>query len=315
MMDIQSWKQVGTSGGLQSTDGRQSAVFVSCGGNPLVSGEFNIHDPKDVGDGFPSRARMLVIAGQEFGHYADIIRNAKGHKVARHTADISGLKATDEAHHARQYDLRYGHIFPDAALSTQAYMSINSTDFNGNQVYLSRLGYTGEDGFEISIAAEDAPELWELLLKKDVKPIGLAARDSLRLEMGYPLYGHDLDDTTSPIEADLAWVIRKKDTNFIGSTRITKEREQGVKRKRVGITLLERGVAREGAEISLNGQIIGALTSGGMSPLLKRAIGQGYIIAEAAQKAQIVDVIIRGKSLKAEITSPVFLKPKTKTGV
>lgn len=109
MMDIQSWKQVGTSGGLQSTDGRNSAVFISCNGNPLVSSEFNVEEPVEMGDGYPAKARLLVIGAQELGHYADIIRDKKGRKVARHSANIACTKATEEAHHARQYDLRFAH--------------------------------------------------------------------------------------------------------------------------------------------------------------------------------------------------------------
>lgn len=206
-----------------------------------------------------------------------------------------------------------GTLLPEADLASQGYMSIQATSFAGTDIFISRLGYTGEDGFEISISANKAPEFWDALTEKGVKPIGLGARDSLRLEMGYPLYGHDLDETTSPIEADLGWVVRKKDNAFIGGERVAKERESGISRKRVGVKLTGRGIAREGSPIFLGDKKIGTLTSGSPSPLLKQSIGQGYVDISAAKHGTIVEVEVRGNKIKAEVTSPMFLKPKTKT--
>ena len=126
----------------------------------------------------------------------------------------------------------------------------------GQRCWIARLGYTGEDGFEISIPAKDAEEFWKRLSNhKDVKPIGLAARDSLRLEMGYPLYGHDIDDTTSPVEANSTWIMGKKENRtFIGAKRVFDEIKNGTKRKRVGVKITGKGVAREGAEALKLGQ-------------------------------------------------------------
>jgi aminomethyltransferase len=185
---------------------------------------------------------------------------------------------------------------------------------SGEEIFISRTGYTGEDGFEVSIENNIAAKFWENLSEKEeVEPIGLGARDSLRLEMGYPLYGHDLNDSTSPIEAGLGWVVSKTNENFIGAERILKEKAEGSSRKRLGVKLLERGIAREDTEISKNGEIIGKLTSGGFSPNLKTSIGQGYFDTNKIQKGDQVFAIIRGKEIKAEITSPVFIDAKTKS--
>lgn len=184
-----------------------------------------------------------------------------------------------------------------------------------DDLYISRLGYTGEDGFEISVPAEHAPTLWERLMEhEEVKPIGLAARDSLRLEMGYCLYGHDIDETTSPIAADLTWVIGKDADAFIGSAKILKDKEDGTMIKRVGIKLLDKGVAREGCALfSKEGEKIGVLTSGGFSPTLQEAIGQGYVAATESDPGTIVFVDVRGKHLKAEVAAMPFVTPKVKS--
>jgi aminomethyltransferase len=184
---------------------------------------------------------------------------------------------------------------------------------NGEEVYIGRTGYTGEDGFEVSIKNSAAEKFWlELSSCHEVKPIGLGARDSLRLEMGYPLYGHDLDDTTSPIEAGLAWVVSKSNLDFIGSTRVLGEKINGVNRKRLGVKLLDRGIAREGTEIRKNGVKIGVLSSGGFSPNLKTSIGQGYFDTTKAKIGDEVMAIVRDREIPAILHSPVFVTAKTK---
>ena len=206
--------------------------------------------------------------------------------------------------------------FIDGDLANLPYMNIGFYLLeDGTQIFVSRTGYTGEDGFEISIPNDKAADLWVDLCKNEaVKPIGLGARDTLRLEMGYPLYGHDLDDKTSPIEAGLRWVVSKVNEDFIGSSRILKEKEEGVSKKRVGIKLADRGIAREGSEVRNNdGKVIGSLTSGGFSPSLKTSIGQGYIESDYTEIGTSVKVVVRGKELNATIESPVFIQAKTKS--
>jgi aminomethyltransferase len=200
-------------------------------------------------------------------------------------------------------------------LSDMAYMSAKAhTDANFGALLISRLGYTGEDGFEISVPNDKAIALWDALIADDtVEPIGLAARDSLRLEMGYPLYGHDLDDTTSPIEAGLSWVVSKNNDTAFGIKRIQDEKLNGVKRHRVGMKLLDKGIAREGTDIfSMAGEKIGIMTSGGHSPILKEAIGMGYV--EAAFSAVDTEIIaqVRGRDLKAVVVPLPFIDAKTK---
>lgn len=198
-------------------------------------------------------------------------------------------------------------------LSAMPYMGMRmENDFT---MFISRLGYTGEDGFEIAVKNEEAPDLWrKLLAHESVKPIGLAARDSLRLEMGYPLYGHDINDDTSPIEADLSWVIGKENKGFIGAARVLKDRENGPVRKRVGIRLLDKGIAREGAEIrDSQDKKIGELTSGGFSPVLKESIGQGYIESTRANIGEKVFVNVRGRNIPAEVAAMPFVPAKTKS--
>lgn len=186
----------------------------------------------------------------------------------------------------------------------------------GGRCWVSRLGYTGEDGFEISMPQEDVQIAWNRLIKHpDVKPIGLAARDSLRLEMGYPLYGHDIDDTTSVVEADSTWIMGKKaNKNFIGAKRVFDELENGAKRKRVGIKLTGRGVAREGAEVfdASGEKQIGVLTSGGFSPTLQTAIGQAYIEMPYAKTGAKINVRVRGRDIEGEIATMPFVTAKTK---
>ncbi len=196
------------------------------------------------------------------------------------------------------------------------YMWIMDTQIEGvGDVFISRLGYTGEDGFELSVPNDSAAMVWKKLLDHNsVKPIGLAARDSLRLEMGYPLYGHDIDSETSPVEADLSWVIGKSNTGFIGAERVLKEKEQGTARRRAGIRLLDKGIAREGAEIrDSKDQKIGGLTSGGFSPVLKESIGQGYIESSLANMGEKIFVNVRGRNIPAEVAAMPFVPAKTKS--
>ena len=200
-------------------------------------------------------------------------------------------------------------------LADLPYMNVGTYQFkNGEEVFIGRTGYTGEDGFEVSIKNSAAAQFWlDMSALDEVKPIGLGARDSLRLEMGYPLYGHDLDDTTSPIEAGLGWVVSKSNTGFIGAQRVLKEKAEGVSRKRVGVKLLDRGIAREGTEIRKDGKKIGVLSSGGFSPNLKVSIGQGYFDPAVAKIGDQVTAVVRDREIPALLTSAVFVEAKTKS--
>lgn len=176
---------------------------------------------------------------------------------------------------------------------------------------VSRSGYTGEDGFEISVANEDAEAVWFMLLEhKEVLPAGLGVRDSLRLEAGLCLYGHDLNDTITPIEAGLAWTIsarRRTEGGFFGWKNIKEQIDKGVQKKRVGL-MVTGAPAREGAEIKNEaGQTIGTVTSGTFSPSLKKPISMGYVNTASSKIGTKLKVEVRGKLQDAEITKMPFV--------
>lgn len=198
---------------------------------------------------------------------------------------------------------------PDAA--RLVFMETASMTAFGTDVIVSRSGYTGEDGYEISTPAAEAARVWATLLADErVRPIGLGARDSLRLEAGLPLYGHDLDETVSPIEAGLAFAVSKKRRDardFPGAARIAKELEGDLARKAVGLTV-SGAPAREGAEIAdAAGQVVGVVTSGGFSPTLGRPIALGFVPPALAAAGTELQVIVRGKAQACVVTSLPFV--------
>jgi len=182
----------------------------------------------------------------------------------------------------------------------------------GTDAIISRSGYTGEDGYEISVPAAEAARIWNTLLEDDrVKAIGLGARDSLRLEAGLPLYGHDLDETTSPIEGDLAFAVnknRREQRDFPGAARIVAELVDKPARMRVALKVLEGAPAREGAEIAdFDGNVIGVVTSGGFSPTLKQGIALGFVPPADAAPGTQLKVIVRGKPQACEVVKAPFV--------
>jgi aminomethyltransferase len=179
-------------------------------------------------------------------------------------------------------------------------------------VMISATGYTGSGGFELYIHNEDAGQLWDAVLQAGaefgIKPIGLAARDTLRLEMGFCLYGNDIDDTTSPLEAGLGW-ITKFSKDFIDKDFLEKQKEEGVKRKLIAFEMLERGIPRKDYPITDgNGNQIGHVTSGTMGPSVKKAIGLAYVSTECAKVDTEIAVSVRNKELKAKVVKLPFYK-------
>ncbi|MFW6076286.1 MAG: glycine cleavage system aminomethyltransferase GcvT [Hyphomicrobiales bacterium] len=192
------------------------------------------------------------------------------------------------------------------------FMTATRAEFDGIDCFVSRSGYTGEDGFEISVAEGEAVALAEALLAEaEVKPIGLGARDSLRLEAGLCLYGHDIDETTSPVEAALTWSIgkrRRSEGGFCGDARILRELADGASRKRVGIRPEGRAPAREGAVIQArDGSEIGTVTSGGFGPSVGAPVAMGYVAAEAAKPDTTLDLVVRGKPIAARVAKLPFV--------
>lgn len=181
-----------------------------------------------------------------------------------------------------------------------------------NDVLISATGYTGSGGFELYVPNKHAKTLWDAVMKAGesfgIKPAGLAARDTLRLEMGFCLYGNDIDETTSPLEAGLGWTT-KFTKDFINSEALKKQKEEGVAQKLVGFELLDRGIPRKDYEIANeNGEIVGRVTSGTMSPSLKKAIGMGYVPKELAAEGTELKIVVRSKMLSARVVKTPFYK-------
>ncbi len=195
-------------------------------------------------------------------------------------------------------------------VADMVFMDARVIERNGVEFYLSRSGYTGEDGFEISVPEGDAEGFARELLADDrVKPIGLGARDSLRLEAGLCLYGHDMDETITPIEASLTWVVaksRRERSDFAGASKILDQIANKPAKKRVGIALKDRAPAREGTEIAINGEVVGVVTSGGFGPTVGAPIAMGYVPTEHAKAGTELELLVRGKARAAEVAKTPF---------
>ncbi len=191
------------------------------------------------------------------------------------------------------------------------------------KTWISRTGYTGEDGFELYIPAEEANpevhqgkviEVWNKLLEVGqeygLKPVGLGARDTLRLEARLVLYGNDITDQTTPLEADLEWIVKYDKGNFIGREALLKQKEQGIQKKLVGFEMIERGIARPHYKILKGQELIGEVTSGTYAPYLDKNIGLGYVKIEYSEIGTELDILIRDKKVKAKIVPTPFYKRK-----
>ena len=199
----------------------------------------------------------------------------------------------------------------EAPLSSLTFMKGAAFKLGGIDAWISRSGYTGEDGFEISIPAENAAEIADLICgQSQVKPIALGARDSLRLEAGLPLYGHDMDENIDPVSADLTFGINKRrrsEGGFIGAEPVLKVLADGPAQKRVGLTLDGRQAAREGALVFSGERQVGRVTSGGFSPSLERPIAMAYIDAALSAPGTALEIDVRGKRLAATVTPMPFV--------
>jgi len=180
---------------------------------------------------------------------------------------------------------------------------------------VARTGYTGEDGFEVFVPPEKARKLWETLVLGGAVPCGLGARDSLRLEVAYRLYGNDMDEQHSPLEAGLGWIVKlDKPAGFIGSEALLAQKKQGLSRKLVGFKMTGRGIARQGYPALSGGARVGEVTSGTMSPLLKESIGLAYLPTALSKEGTAFDVEIRGKPIAAVVVkTPFIVKQASKT--
>jgi aminomethyltransferase len=177
---------------------------------------------------------------------------------------------------------------------------------------IARTGYTGEDGFEMYVAPDEAPRLWGLLLESGagfgIKPCGLGARNTLRLEAKMALYGHEIDASITPLEADLSWIVKFDKGDFLGREALVKQQEAGVRRKLIGFEMVGRGIGRDGYEVQLDGAAAGWVTSGGPSPTLGKNIGLCYLPADRARPGSTIHVLVRNQPVEAVTVPTPFYK-------
>jgi aminomethyltransferase len=263
--------------------------------------------------------RFLVVfnASNREKDYDWLIRNSKGFNVnIEEISDnvamfaVQGPKAEKTLQKISTEDL-----------SSIGRFKCGSSRLDGVDVFLSRTGYTGEDGFEVfvwnaSVAKPDyAVKLWNAVLESGkafgIEPCGLGARDTLRLEAGLCLYGNDIDESTTPFEAGLGFVVKLQKERFIGKERLQQQKAEGTKRKRVGVKMLEQGIPRAGSEVySETNEEIGRLTSGTFSPLLRQGVGMGYVQTAYSQDGTAVSVKIRERMAKARISAFPLYDPE-----
>ena len=271
----------------------------------LLNAEGGIMD--DLMAGKPDHDGLYVVvnAGNKDADFAFLKANLQGEAKLTILADraLLAIQGPEAA------EVMAAH---EPVLADMGFMDCARLMLFGVDCFVSRSGYTGEDGYEISVPAADAERIWNTILEDArVKPIGLGARDSLRLEAGLPLHGHDIDETTSPVEGALTFALsksRKERADFAGAARVLKELSEGLSRVRVGLSVKEGAPAREGAEIAdMDGSVIGAVTSGGPSPTLGRNIAMGYVPPKFAELGTELKVIVRGKPAAADVVAMPFV--------
>ncbi|MBA3648986.1 MAG: glycine cleavage system aminomethyltransferase GcvT [Chitinophagales bacterium] len=252
---------------------------------------------------------MMVVNGSNIEKdWNWVVRNNNLDVDLRNISDRAGLLAVQGPNAVKILQK-----LTDVDLSSIPYYSFERGVFGGvKNVLMSNTGYTGAGGFEIYFENTDAEHLWRKILdagkEYSLMPCGLGARDTLRLEMGFCLYGNDIDDTTSPLEAGLGW-ITKFSKDFISKEILERQKTNGVSRKLVGFEMVDKGIARHGYEITdSTGNKTGEVTSGTQSPTLQKAIGLGYVSADNAKPGNTIFIAVRGKDLEAKVVKIPFLK-------
>ena len=262
----------------------------------------------------PERFMLTVNAGNIDKDWAWVTEQSAGQGASARWRNVSaetgliavqGPKAEDLVQRLADYDVR-----------TIGYYRFAFGGVAGVRTLISRTGYTGEDGFELYLPATSASSVWHALLEAGrddgVAPIGLGARDTLRLEMRYALYGNDIDETTNPLEAGLGWVVKPAKGAFIGRDAIEKMRAAGVPRRLVGLEMADRAAARHGYPVQKDGVAIGVVTSGSYGPSVERAIALAYVTAAHAAVGTDVDVEIRGQARPGRVVRTPFHPPRVK---
>ncbi len=251
----------------------------------------------------PGRFLLVVNAANTEKDFAWVQQNAKDlHVTVRNaSADygqiaVQGPQAEPLLQLFTDYDLKQVKYYWAAPARIRT---------KGAPVLISRSGYTGEDGFEIYAAPEITVRLWDELVQAGGKPIGLGARDTLRFEAGYPLYGHELDEQTTPVEAGLGWTVKEKDSDYNGKSVLLTQKHQGTKKKLIGLKMLEAGVPRQGYKIFADGKEVGAVTSGMLAPSLNAFCAMAFTSPDTPAT---LEVEIRGQKKKAQIVKLPFYR-------
>jgi aminomethyltransferase len=201
----------------------------------------------------------------------------------------------------------------DVDAARLAYYHAAPTRCLGQQAVVSRTGYTGEDGVEIMIGAANGVGLWEELVRRGARPCGLGARDTLRLEAGMPLYGHELTETLDPLQAGLGWAVKIDKGDFVGRAALVQRQQVPTRRVRIGLELTGRRLAREGARISQDGREVGLVTSGTFAPTLQKALAMAYVDPSLAGPGTALEVDVRGKAEAARVVAlPFYRRPRPK---
>jgi aminomethyltransferase len=254
---------------------------------------------------FADKIMMVVNASNVDKDFAHIARHADKFGVTlENVSDDMGLLALQGPKAASILQ-----PLTETDLSTIKYYHFAEGSVAGMPMIISRTGYTGEDGFELYHDVKYSDKLWDALMAAgDVTPAGLGCRDTLRLEMGMALYGNDIDDTVTPLEANLAWLVKLKKGEFVGSPVLNEQKANGVKKKLVGFTLPEKNIARHGYSVFVNGEASGVVCSGTMSPSLGIPIGTCYVPTPSAAEGSTFEVEIRGKRVPATVVKPPFYK-------
>ena len=193
-------------------------------------------------------------------------------------------------------------------ISTMTAFTHQTVTINESSAFIARTGYTGEDGFEIMLKPEAARQLWQSLLKAGVTPCGLGARDTLRLEAAMSLYGQEIDDTITPLEAGLSWIVHLKKGDFIGRSVLEEQKAAGVKRRLVGLEMSGRYIARHGYPVIFEGEAVGEVTSGTLAPTVGKAIALAYVPKSLSKAGQALEVEIRGKTYPATVVKKPFYR-------
>lgn len=255
---------------------------------------------------FPERYMMVVNAANREADWSWIAEHAE-------RLDVELTDRSDETALLALQGPRAQEILAritDEDLDGIAYYHFSEGEVAGRPAVVSRTGYTGEDGFELYLDPADAVPVWRALLEAGedggLVPAGLGARDSLRLEVGYILYGNDLDRAHTPLEAGLGWVVKLAKGEFHGSAALARQKEEGLSRRLVGFRLLERGFPRHGYEVRFGGDVVGTVTSGVVSPMLGDGVGLAYVPAEAREPGTRLEVLIRGRAVPAQVVRPPF---------